>query len=255
MSPTALVAACLVAVAVLLWPGAAAGTQQRGGTGGQPVPPDGPAGGSRGGRRRAAVPPTRRVAELLRTVRRRGRLGTVEEVQLLDGLAAALEAGLPTGHALEVALDPVVGAGAGGGAWSELARAAQEGQPLGPAWQRLARRTGSLTASSVGRAWTLAAVTGAPVAAAVRSSAHAARERRRLERAVEVATAGARATATVLGLLPVAGVGLAALLGIGPLTLYSHPLALASAALGAVLLVVGHLTVRRMVRGVLRGVS
>ena len=174
---------------------------------------------------------------------------------MLDGLAAALEAGLPTGHALEVALDPVVGAGAGFGAWQELARAANDGQPLGPAWQRLARRTGSLTASSVGRAWTLAAVTGAPVAAAVRSSAHAARERRRLERAVEVATAGARATATVLGLLPVAGVGLAALLGIGPLTLYAHPLALASAALGAVLLVVGHLTVRRMVRGVLRGVS
>ncbi|GGK57807.1 type II secretion system F family protein [Ornithinimicrobium pekingense] len=177
-----------------------------------------------------------------------------EEVQLLDGLAAALEAGLPTEHAVQVALAPV-GAGPAAGHWAELAREAREGHPLGAAWQRLARRTCSPTAASVARAWTVASTTGAPVAAAVRSSAHAARERRRLERAVETATAGARATATVLGLLPLAGVGLAALVGVGPTTLYSDPLAMGSAGLGVVLLLTGHLVVRRMVSSVLRGLG
>ena len=60
-----------------------------------------------------------------------------------------------------------------------------------------------------------------------------------LERAVDVATAGARATAAVLGLLPLAGVGLAALLGVGPTRLYGSPAALASASAGLVLLGVG----------------
>ncbi|WP_162803060.1 type II secretion system F family protein [Ornithinimicrobium avium] len=175
-------------------------------------------------------------------------------MQLLDGLAAALEAGLSTEHALRVVLEPVGPAGSLG-PWSELSRAAREGQPLAPSWSRLARRTGSPTAASVARAWSVAASTGAPLAAAVRSSAHAARERHRLERAVEVATAGARATATVLGLLPLAGVGLAALLGIGPVALYGDALALASAGLGLLLLAGGHATVRRMVRGVLVGVT
>lgn len=235
--------AALVAGAVLVWPVA-------------PTPPPrpqpgGPAGDSvrRGGRSH------RYLLDRLRARRPVGRSG-VDEVQLLDGLAAALEAGLPTDQAVGMALETVTPDGAGGSAaWADLARAAGEGQLLAPAWARVARRTGSPTAATVSRAWTVAAATGAPVAAAVRTSAHAARERRRLVRVVEVATAGARATATVLGMLPVAGVGLAALLGVGPVTLYSHPLALASAGLGLVLLVVGHLLVRRMVGHVLAGVS
>lgn len=244
-----LLVAALTAAAVLLWPAVAGRSRSTRDAGPALAGP------------RPAQPPARRPSPWRWPVPARlhpwrsSRVSAAEEVQLLDGLAAALEAGLPTDHAVRVALEPVLPAGPDGAAWSDLARAAQEGQPLGPAWQRLARRTGSRTAASVARAWTVAAVTGAPVAAAVRTSAHAARERRRLERAVETATAGARATATVLGLLPLAGVGLAGLLGVGPLSLYSHPLAMASAGLGVVLLVVGHLTVRRMVAGVLRGVS
>lgn len=244
-----LLVAVLTAAAVLLWPGAVAGR-------GAPV---GGRAGTHASRRDRLPEPAargRRVLAVPRSWRRREEgVSAVEEVQLLDGLAAALEAGLPADQAVQVALGPVVGQGRDAGAWAELVRAARDAQPLGPAWQRLARRTGSTTAAAVARAWTLAAVTGAPVAAAVRSSAHAARERRRLERAVEVATAGARATATVLGLLPLAGIGLAALLGIGPVDLYAHPLAVASAGAGLVLLAVGHLTVHRMVRGVLRSVS
>jgi tight adherence protein B len=250
MAALPLVAALLAAGAVLVWPA------------GPPVAALGPADDWRGsgaqtraGARAAAVDGrSLRLHRLLRLRRPPARPGAVEEVQLLDGLAAALEAGLPTGQAVEVALGRDASAGASL-PWPDLVRAAREGQPLGPAWQRLARRTGSLTLASVARAWTVAAVTGAPVAAAVRSSAHAARERHRLERAVEAATAGARATARVLGLLPLGGVALAAMLGIGPVTLYAHPLAGASAALGLVLLLSGHLLVRRMVHGVLGGVA
>ena len=241
MSPLGhlVVPALLAALAVLAWPSA-----RHSPAGTTPIE-------RTGGSRRATAGPSR----LRSLLDRRGRRSSAaEEVQLLDGLAAALDAGLSTEHALRVALDSAPEPDRAN-PWSELTRAASEGQPLAPAWARLARRTGSRTAMSVARAWTVASTTGAPLAAAVRSSAHDARERHRLERAVEVATAGARATATVLGLLPVAGVGLAALLGVGPAALYGAPLAAASAGLGVGLLLVGHLTVRRMVRGVLEGVG
>lgn len=255
-------------LAVLAWPAVEAGSGDAADSGSASadesgsadVPGGDPDGGNlRGhGRRRRS---SRTLAHRLRGLRHRlrGEERASQEVQLLDGLAAALDAGLSTEHALHVTLEPLARTGADGvaaaGPWSELARAAREGQPLAPSWSRLARRTGSRTAASVARAWAVAAATGAPLASAVRSSAHAARERHRLERAVEAATAGARATATVLAMLPVAGVGLAALLGVGPGTLYGDPVALASAGAGALLLAAGHLTVRRMVRSVLAGVS
>jgi tight adherence protein B len=191
------------------------------------------------------------------------------ELRMLDGLAAALEAGLPVPRAVVLAVSGAAssarpsrrrrGRGRRGewartSGWDELARAAAQGQALAPVWQRLARREGSQTLSSVARAWRVAALTGAPLARAVRVSAHVCRERRRLERAVQVATAGARATVTVLTLLPLAGVGLAAVLGVPPLTLYSHPLALAGAGAGAVLTLVGQLWSRRLVSQVVRGV-
>ncbi|MFK5635779.1 type II secretion system F family protein [Ornithinimicrobium sp. LYQ103] len=177
------------------------------------------------------------------------------EVLLLDGLAAALEAGLPTARALHLALEVSPGVDAAGRGWEDLRRAARHGHPLAPAWARLARQTGSPTLGSVARAWAVASRSGAPLASAVRTSAGAARERRRLERVVDVATAGARSTATVLGLLPLAGVGLAAVLDVPPSRLYGTPAALVSALCGLVLLGVGHLVVRRLVRRVLDGIA
>ena len=230
----------LAAAAVLVWPSAPAGGR------GARVGARAVAGRRAGG---TALRLPRRVADRLCAGRAPARR-EAQELALLDGLAAALEAGLPTDRAVTVALESA--AGPGDDAWRELARAAGEGQPLGAAWQRVARRTGSPTAATVARAWSVAASTGAPVAAAVRSAAGTARERRRLVGAVDVASAGARATASVLGLLPLAGVGLAALLGVGPTVLYSHPLPLASAGLGLVLLLLGHLLVRRLVGQVLR---
>ncbi|MDO5740670.1 MAG: type II secretion system F family protein [Ornithinimicrobium sp.] len=234
-----LVLAVLAVLSVLLWPSRAAD---------RPVIHDAATGPARG----QGVTP---LADRLASIRRlRSRGPERQEVMLLDGVAAALEAGLPTEQALAVVLDAQSRSAGESSAWAELRRAAREGQALAPAWARLARRTASPTVMSVSRAWAVASATGAPLAAAARSSAQAARERHRLQRAIQIATAGARATALVLSLLPIAGVGLAAIVGIGPAALYASPVALASAGVGLGLLVVGHLLVGRLVAGVVRGV-
>lgn len=241
----------------------------------------GPAGGAdAGGEHRCALPrgPGEQAAAAERPVRTsvrqdvdrlllrlgagRSARARERELQVLDGLAAALEAGLPVPRAVTLAVSEVMSDPEQprdrrerwrASDWDELARAAGQGQALAPAWQRLARRSDSLTLDAVARAWRVASVTGAPLARAIRLSAHVSRERQRLERAVHVATAGARATVTVLTLLPLAGVGLAAALGVSPLVLYSHPVALVAAGSGALLVVVGQLWSRRLVRQVLRG--
>lgn len=190
----------------------------------------------------------------VRAVRRRigGRRAQAVELQVLDDVSAALDAGLPVGRSVLLALEHLPEeARRDDRAWAVLARAAQEGQALAPAWSRLARTTSSPTITVVARAWQVAALTGAPLAGALRMSAHAARERQRLERALESATAGARATATVLTLLPAAGVALAAVLGVPPTSLYGTPLAWASLGAGALLLLGGQVMVRRLVGRVL----
>lgn len=229
--------AVMVTAAVVLWP-----------VDGRPS-----AGGAVTARRRTG-PRSSAVVVALRRLRARVG-GAREEVHVLDTLAAGLESGLPTDLALRLALDAALDHGRLPVPWADLHRAAELGLPLTPAWSRVARRTGSATAVTAGRAWAVATASGAPLAAAIRSSAHAARERHRLERAVEVATAGARATATVLALLPVAGVGLAAILGVAPTTLYGSLPAAVCAAAGLGLLLVGHLVVRAMVSRVVAGVS
>ncbi|HSP60119.1 MAG TPA: hypothetical protein VLO09_03580, partial [Ornithinimicrobium sp.] len=86
----------------------------------------------------------RRLASLAGGARERV---AAEEVLVLDGLAAALEAGLPTGQALHLALDDGEQPGRRAWSWDELRRASGEGQPLAPVWARVARRTGSPTLS------------------------------------------------------------------------------------------------------------
>lgn len=286
----ALVLGVLAGGAVLLWPGPKASSRLRSEAGG-PGRVGSPAGG---GDEASGAGRGGGVATRWRTWRAgrgsRARAARLEaELQMLDGLAAALEAGLPVPRALALAVTrsrtgTVPAGGPGGsrpssrtrtarasrddratarstrarpgtaqGGWAELERAAAQGQALAPAWERTARSSGSATLACVARAWKVASVTGAPLAGAIRVAAHTARERRRLQRAVDVATAGARATVTVLTLLPLAGVGLAAVLGVPPTSLYGHPVAQASAGAGAVLVLVGQVWSRRMVAGVLRG--
>lgn len=249
----ALVLGALAAGAVLAWPGRhvpGPDGRERGAHGPE-VPRRGGAVDHRPAGRAAA---TRSLWVFRAPTSRRRPRGPLE-VHLLDALAAALEAGMPTDRALCLALDSAAAVDRLPADWAELRRAAELGLPLAPSWARVARRTGSTTAASAGRAWAVATASGAPLAAAVRSAAQAARERHRLLRVVETTTAGARATVAVLTLLPVAGVGLASLLGVDPLRLYATPAALASAVLGLVLLAVGHVVVRAMVARVVGGAA
>lgn len=242
--------AALAALAVAAWPGGRPEPVGPGREGGSPRP-----GVSRDrSARRVANRGRVVVAAVVQRLRRRRDRG-FQEVHLLDALAAALEAGMPVDDALRLALGSAAESGELPEAWSELRRSAALGLPLVPSWARVARRTGSPTVAAAGRAWAVATASGAPLAAAIRSSAHASRERHRLDRAVEITTAGARATATVLALLPAGGVGLAALMGIGPLRLYGTTPALICAGAGLSLLLVGHLVVRTMVNRVLAAVS
>lgn len=172
-----------------------------------------------------------------------------ELLPFLDALAAALRVGLPTADAVR---------SAGADAPEELRRAvvrpvleaAAGGRPTAGAWQRCARELGSSHLHAVARAVALSEQLGAPLAEGVGAAAAGVRSRRRLEQRLAAATAGATATGTVLSALPVAGVALAALLGVPPTQLYGTAPAQASLVLGLVLLLVGRAGVRRMVSGV-----
>ena len=262
--------AVLAAAVVLVWrspahPGAGSGdgpTRAGAGAGDGSARPDAGAGD------RAALPgagpadgPARRSGAWLKAARRvlarrlrsPGLAPDVEELHVVDTVAAALEGGLPVSRAVGLALDRAVTHPRGGSPeWDIVVRAAREGDPLAPAWERLARRSGTPTLGAVSRAWTVAARSGAPLAEALRVSALVARERRRLESAVDAASAGARATATVLTCLPLAGIALAAVLGVPPTVLYATPAAWTCLAAGAALLLLGQVLVRRLVADVLR---
>lgn len=167
---------------------------------------------------------------------------------LLDGLAGALRAGLPAAEALDL-----VGADLPDRV-HQLVRpvraAAAAGYPCAAAWERAARESTSPDLALLARSWAVSERLGAPLADAVDSTARGLRSRRALAARLATATAGARATVTVLTLLPAAGVGLAALMGIGPAELYGSPVAVASLVLGCVLLAVGRVVVHRMINRV-----
>lgn len=164
---------------------------------------------------------------------------------LLDRLAAALRAGLPPDEALSVAT--AAGRGTGFGA---ALRAVAEGRSAAAALARLARVRDDEHLGRAARAWALSERTGAGLAEAVEAAARAGRQAVDHRRQVRAATAGARASVTLLTLLPVGGVGVALLLGLSPTAVYGNPVSLAALGLGVSLLLVGRLVVSRMVRRV-----
>lgn len=182
----------------------------------------------------------------LRRWRHRGVALPVDELlPLLDGLAAALRAGLPAADALDlvsadlsVRVQELVG---------PVRAAARTGYPCATAWNRVARESASPDLALLARTWGVSEQLGAPLADGVDSAARGLRSRRELASRLTAATAGARTTATILTALPVAGLGLAALMGIGPAVLYGTPVAVASLVLGCVLLAIGRVVVQRMI--------
>jgi tight adherence protein B len=103
--------------------------------------------------------------------------------------------------------------------------------------------------TGMGSVWAVAESAGAPAAGVLERYAQSRREIAEAERERAVALAGPQATVTVLTWLPVAGLGLALLIGADPLALLGSPVGLVSIGSGVVLLALGRLWMRRMLEG------
>lgn len=189
---------------------------------------------------------------------------------MIDAVAAAMRAGLPVVQALEsvhrslgasapAAARAGVRATSGHGAAAAQhdadlllgpLSAARAGRSVAAAWHRLARERGSTDLAMVARTWELSERTGAAIGDGLGLAAAAGRDRREVRRKVASATAGARATSTLLTGLPLAGVLLAGAGGMSVAEVYATPVAWVSASLGLALLLLGRRVVRRQIRRV-----
>lgn len=232
--------ALLLAVALVLWPTRSA---RRATVALQRVPQARESGG---------IDRPTRASALIRRLRLRDlstRRGQDEEstLVLLDRLAAGLRAGLAPGDALHAAARTSTWAP---GALDPVLCSVAEGRSAAAALARIARLRGDEHLGRAARAWALSERSGAALADAVDTAARGGRGALDHRRRVAVATAGARASVSLLTLLPVGGVGIGLLLGLAPNALYGTPVALAALAVGLVLLLTGRLVVTRMVRRV-----
>lgn len=199
--------------------------------------------------------------ELFRTwrqARQRTRSVTAGVLALLEGIAPALEAGLPPAVAVRLSGSSL---GTGRDAQTEqlvaeLAEACEHGGPIAPVWRAWAVSTGSPDLSFVAAAWQLTELTGAPLADAVQRAVVTLRETRERTRRVRVAVAGPRATVVVLTVLPLTGPAFGLACGVPPAELYlASPVSSAAALAGLVLIWAGRLWCRRLVESATRAGS
>jgi tight adherence protein B len=135
-----------------------------------------------------------------------------------------------------------------------MASASADGAALGPLWREAAESAGSAELLLLAHAWSLTEDMGAPLAQAVRTTSGLLEARVAHQRRLTGAVAGARATVSVLTVLPLGGPLLALVLGIGPAELYAGSrLTLCSLVLGLCLAAAGRCWVNRMVGSVARG--
>lgn len=244
------VVACALAGAVLLWPGRLSARRAHDALTLVTARPDEPSGSSGRLRRLAWNDDPVQVFQQWRASRRAGDVEAAA-LALLDAAGPALQAGLTPAAAVRLAVTsahslPSV----------ELHRfvegledAARAGLPASGAWAELARRSGSGAVAFVAGAWRLSEVTGAPLAEAVERAAEGLRDARARRRRVAVAVAGPRATVVVLTALPLTGPLFGLACGLSPIELYlGSSLASVSVVAGALLVVIGRLWCRRLVR-------
>lgn len=172
---------------------------------------------------------------------------------MLDALAAVLRAGAPATTAVELVVGPYSRRDTHSSAgWRYLCDRARAGEDLAEAWRHLAMTWRLSGCDDIAAAWDMSARHGCPLADAVASAAADLRARRRHARALDAATAGAKATMGVLVVLPVLGVGLAWLLGVDVFDIYSGRSGFLTLWPGLLLLWLGTAWSRRMVTSVLR---
>lgn len=173
--------------------------------------------------------------------RERDRVGEV-----CTTLAAELRAGRPLGDALAAAAD--VAHGPSRVLLVEAGAAAQLGGDVPAVLRRATESAVPEVLAGLAACWQVCARSGSGLAAAVERLAEGCRQREEQRRAVEAALAGPRATAGLLALLPLAGIGLAAGLGAHPLhVLLGTPAGLVCLGLGLGLDGLGMLWTRRLV--------
>lgn len=249
---TAVLVASLLAVATgLLWRPEGSGRSALRATGGKPASMAGPSVQSPWGR----------------WFTRRGDRRTADGVEadaldLLDGLAPALRAGLPPVAALRLMTSSGAGsvpAAIGGGATtgprtarlvSGLGHAAGRGEPLAPVWSAYAEAVGSDDLRLVAAAWSMCDTLGSPLAPTVSLVSDVVRRRRAVRQRIAAALAGPRATMRVLTALPLSGPVLALAVGVSPGDLYAQPAGAVSLAAGVGLLALGRLWAARMIGAV-----
>jgi tight adherence protein B len=130
----------------------------------------------------------------------------------------------------------------------------RSGLPTAGAWGGEGDSTGATSAYRVvATVWDLSVQTGGPLTTALGDAADHLREEARLQGRIAVLAAAPRASARLLTMLPVLGPGLAVLLGVHPVEVYSSSwVSAASATVGVLLTVVGWRWSRRMVQAAAR---
>jgi tight adherence protein B len=184
-----------------------------------------------------------------------------EVVGFVEALAAALRAGLPPPRAFDLvarsarvddlggrrpaALDDLL---------AQLSAQAGAGSRLEPLLRSAADRLDSPGLASVAAGWAMAERHGAPVVVVLDGLGSALRDAARSRAAVQTALAGPRATAALLGVLPLGGVVLGELVGVHPVgVLVGTAPGRASLVGGLLLTWVGRAWMRRLVLSVERG--
>jgi tight adherence protein B len=173
--------------------------------------------------------------------RRRGAARRRREVmEVCESLAAELRAGLPPIVALEQTAELM----------SELApavAAARLGGDVPVVLRELARRPGAEALRSVAAGWEIAQRTGGTLAAVLERVVGGIRDDESARREVESALGPPRATARLLAMLPLGGIGLGTSMGASPLhVLLETPYGLACLAFGISLALLGLLWVERL---------
>ncbi|MDP3711684.1 MAG: type II secretion system F family protein [Mycobacteriales bacterium] len=165
-------------------------------------------------------------------------------VEAVQALGSELRAGRTPGDALGVAAEQATGP-----VGTALRRASQAASLGGDVPAALMSTDGCALLGSLAVCWRVCSGTGSGLAAAVERIAEGLVADADRRRALESELAGPRATAGLLAVLPVAGVGLAAGLGGDPLQVLLHtPVGAVCLVAGVVLDLLGLLWTRALVR-------
>jgi tight adherence protein B len=198
------------------------------------------------------------VSVAVARVRRRRRYRSPRDVDrevlpLLEGLAATLRAGLTPARALAHLAEPGEPVGLPG-LVSRLAAQASTGARLEPVWRTAAETSGSTALLAVAEGWRLSERHGAPIVEVLDALTLGLRDQSRTAAAVAPALAAPRASATLLGVLPLGGVVLAELVGVHPVSvLVGSPAGRVAAVAGLGATLGGRLWMRRLVTAASRG--